>query len=132
MTTSDVQRQQKIDDLLMQQCETAEAAVFLWERIAAKIISLVGEGGFNALYARSIFLCQSAFPWLASGMLPAQPEYRFAKLKASLEAQAPEQANAAQRLLLITFIDILATLIGERLTEHILSSVLDHGAGPHL
>lgn len=132
MTTSDVQRQQKIDDLLMQQCETAEAAVFLWERIAVEIISLVGEGGFNALYTRSIFLCQSAFPWLAPGVWPAQPEYRFAELKASLEAQAPEQANAANRLLLITFIDILATLIGEKLTEHILSSVLDHGAGPHL
>jgi hypothetical protein len=34
----------------------ADAAVMLWEQMASKIISIVGEGGFNSLYARSVFL----------------------------------------------------------------------------
>jgi hypothetical protein len=38
----------------------------------------------------------------------------------SLEGQTPAQASEANRLLLITFTDILAALIGEQLTTSIL------------
>jgi hypothetical protein len=40
----------------------------------------------------------------------------------SLSDQTPAQAGAANRLLLITFTDIMASLIGEALTTRILSS----------
>ncbi len=49
-------------------------------------------------------------------------ESRFAALKSSLESQDLAQANEASIALLITFIDILATLIGELLTTNILQS----------
>ena len=102
--------------------KVADAAINLWEPMATQIISIIGEDGFNSLYGRSVFQTRITFPWLASGALPPQADQRFAGLKMSLEGQTPEQANAANSLLLITFTDILASLIGEDLTIRILRS----------
>jgi len=106
----------------------ADAAVMLWAQMASKIISIVGEGGFNSLYARSVFLSQSSFPWLAACPQSPQPDQRFAELKKCYETQAPAQACAANSLLLITFTDILASLIGEALTASILRSAWGNDA----
>ncbi len=97
-----------------------DAAINLWEQMATQIIAIVGEGGFNSLYARSVFLTRSTFPWLAAGALPPQADQLFAGLKTSLEGQTQAQAVKASSLLLITFTDILASLIGEQLTTSIL------------
>ncbi|MGZ8136393.1 MAG: hypothetical protein ACXW1W_04735 [Methylococcaceae bacterium] len=101
---------------------TADAAINLWEQLSTQIISIIGEGGFNSLYERSLILTQSTFPWLVTALLPSQTDHRFrlAELKISLEGQAPDQASAANSLLLITFTDILISLIGEQLTTTIL------------
>jgi hypothetical protein len=106
--------------------KVADAAIRIWEQMAIQIISIVGEDGFNSLYARSIFLCQPRFPWLPPTSLPApQIDQRFAGLKTTLEEQAPAQATEANSLLLITFTDILASLIGEQLTTRILRLAWD-------
>lgn len=121
METGNLLRHQIIENLMAQHTEkVADAAINLWEPMAAQIISIVGEGGFNSLYARSVFLTQPTFPWLAASLLSPQTDRRFAKLKMSLEAQSPSQAIEANSLLLITFTDILASLIGEQLTTSIL------------
>lgn len=123
METSDLLRHQIIKNLTAQQTEkVADAAINLWELLASQIISVVGEGGFNSLYARSVFLTQPTFPWLAASLLSPQTDHRFAELKTSFEGQTPAQASEANSLLLITFTDILASLIGERLTTSILRS----------
>ena len=100
----------------------ADAAIDLWEQMAAQIISIVGEDGFNSLYARSVFLAQPTFPWLATSALSQQTDQRFAELKKGLEGQTPSQAREANSLLLLTFTGILAALIGEPLTTRILWS----------
>ena len=102
----------------------ADAAIYLWEQMATEVISIVGEGGFTSLYARSIFLTKSTFPWLAwaAGSPTPQTDHRFAELKLSLEGQAPAQASEANSFLLIAFTNILASLIGEKLTANILHS----------
>lgn len=92
----------------------------LWESLAIEIISIVGEEGFQSLYTRSVFLAQPAFPWLASLSLSPHTNQRFAQLKLCLQQLTPEQVSAANRLLFITFTDILAALIGEQLTASIL------------
>lgn len=129
MQTSDLLRHQMIKSLMAKQTEkVADAAILIWEQMASEIISIVGEGGFNSLLARSIFLTQSSYPWLAASSsgsadkkfsLPDQP---FAALKKSFEEQAPAQAGAANSLLLLNFTNILASLIGEQLTVSILRS----------
>jgi len=123
MEISDLLRHQIIESLAAPHTEEfAVVAIDLWEQMATQIISIIGEGGFNSLYARSVFIVQSTFPWLAGNAFLPHTEHRFAQLRKSFEAQAPSRAGAANSLLLITFTDILASLIGEELTTSILRS----------
>ena len=116
-------RHQIINSLMAPHTDpVAEAAIRLWELMSIQIISIVGEAGFSSLYARSVFLAQSRFPWLETSAAPSPTDHRFTQLKTSLEAQTPALAGAANILLLITFTDILAALIGEQLTTGILCS----------
>ena len=128
METPDPQRHQIIDRIIAQHPEGADAACALWETLATEVISIVGTGGFDSLYARSVFLAQSRFPWLAAGASSAQAGHRFASLKTSLAAQTPAHAGEANRLLLVTFTDIVASLIGEALTTGILRSAWGNAA----
>ncbi|WP_157979495.1 hypothetical protein [Rhodoferax ferrireducens] len=128
METRDLPRHKIIVGLTAQLTEkVADTAIALWEQMATQIIAIVGEGGFNSLYARSLFLTASHHPWLASGALSPQTGQRFAELKICMEEQAPAQVVAGTSLLLITFTDILASLIGEQLTVRILQSAWGHG-----
>lgn len=106
--------------------EVAHAAVLLWAQMATKIIAIVGEGGFNALYARSIRLAHARFPWLMLCSQSPKADPKFAELKTILEGQPASQAEEANILLLITFTDILSSLIGEQLTISILRSAWGH------
>ena len=130
MDTFRLQRQQSIESLsLEKQDGFSDAAIGLWERVAAQIIALVGETGFDSLYARSVFLAQPTFPWLTEPTQPPPEGHRFANLRTNLEGKPPELASAANRLLLIILTDTLASLIGEALIERVLASVwgnLDH------
>ncbi|MEO8332385.1 MAG: hypothetical protein ABI479_08115 [Gallionella sp.] len=121
MDTKNQLRHQIIKSLPLPHTENiSDAAVLLWEQMATQIISIVGEGGFNSLYARSVVFARSAFPWLEFGSLSPQSDNRFAELKMCLERQPPAQVREANVLMLIAFTDILAALIGEHLTTSIL------------
>lgn len=123
METSDLRRHRIIKNLTAQPTENSvHASIVLWEQMSTQLISIVGVGGFNSLFARSVFLAQSAFPWLAIDILSPPTDQRFAELKMRLEGRPPAEAGAANSLLLITFTDILAALIGEQLTISILCS----------
>jgi hypothetical protein len=123
METRDQLRHQLIEGLMAPHTENvADAAIDLWVQMATQIVSIVGEDGFNSLYARSVYLAQPTFPWLAAHTLSPQADQRFAELKMHFEAQTPSQAREANSLLLLTFTGILAALIGEPLTTRILCS----------
>ena len=116
-------RHQIIESLTASHPEkAADAAIVLWEQMATEIIAIIGVGGFNSLYARSLFLTQSSFPWLTGCDLSSPADQRFTALKNCLEEQAPGDALEANNRLLRTFTDILAALIGEALTSSILRS----------
>lgn len=121
MESAALLRQQIIASLMAQKPEhIADTAMDHWQKLADEIISIVGEAGFNSLYERSVHLAQSAYPWLPLCPSPSQTLHRFADLGARLADQAPADARAANNLLLTTFTDILASLIGEQLTASIL------------
>jgi len=129
METSDLLRHQIIKSLMAQHTEkVVDASINLWETMATQIISIIGEGGFNSLYIRSVFLTQSTFPWFSASSLNPKITHRFAELKMGLEGQTPAQASKLNSLLLITFTDILASLIGEDLTTSILRSAWGNDA----
>lgn len=120
---SNQSRHQMIESLATPPPEKgADAAIRLWEQMSIQIISIIGNGGFHSLYARSLFIARAHFPWLAADELPTQTDPLFAQLQKCLESQTPVQASAANSLFLITFTDILASLIGEALTTSILRS----------
>ena len=120
MTATGTSLRYQIIDRVVAEHTEVDAAINLWEQMATQLIALVGEDGFNSLYARSLFLTQSTFLWLAAGSPSLRTDRRFANLKNSLEGQTLAQAVKANSFLLITFTDILASLIGEQLTNNIL------------
>lgn len=108
-----------------QEKDAVFATINLWERLAAQIISIVGESGFYSLYTRSLLIAQTHVPWLETAALLLQPDARFAELKRSFEKQPLAQVITANNLLMITFTDILASIIGEQLTVGILRAAWD-------
>lgn len=100
-------------------------SVVLWERLTTELVSIIGDGGFQSIYSRSIYLTSASFPWVAQVLLPPSDEQngsRFASLGISLQAQDCAKASEASLHLLRTYIDILVLLIGESLTTTILST----------
>lgn len=129
MPSSDLLRRQNIKSFTAQQSDqVAEVAANLWTPLATQIISIVGAGGFESLYARSVFLSQATFPWLTGSCASAQTDAWLLELKDRLQGQLPAQASQANGLLLLTFTDLLASLIGEPLTARILLSAWHHDA----
>ncbi|EQD40071.1 hypothetical protein B1A_16602 [mine drainage metagenome] len=123
MATNGLLRHQMIESLMARHPKgVVDGAIVSWEQLATHLVSIIGESGFNSLYARSVFLAQSTFPWLvASSPLP-QTDDRFVELRISFEGQTPVQVSEANSLLLIIFTDVLASLIGEQLTTKIVRS----------
>ncbi|MEQ1599229.1 MAG: hypothetical protein ABL880_07675 [Methylotenera sp.] len=100
--------------------KVADSAIILWQQIATNISSIVGESGFHSLYIRSIFLGSSKFPWLASYNPKSEIGNQFAELKICFEKQPTAHIKEANKHLLITLTDILASLVGEPITTYIL------------
>ncbi|MBP1202868.1 hypothetical protein JOD97_000882 [Duganella sp. 1411] len=91
--------------------------IVLWERLAVELSGIIGQGGFDTLYARSVHVARARHPWLDEGADPG-----FDKLGAGLEAQEPAAVGEASIALLIIFTDTLIQLIGAPLTTAILRS----------
>lgn len=130
METADLPRHLLVQSLMASHAEKfADDAVNMWELLATQLVLIIGDSGFSSIYARSVFMCHASYPWLKGSALSPYGKHRFAELKSSLQGQRPEEASAANRLLLIRFTDILASLIGELLTERILRSAWSQAAG---
>lgn len=120
MGSNDVLRRQLIHNLIATDSDNVvEDVVIVWEKLTQQIIATVGVGGFDALFARSLFITQHSFPWLSAVL--ASEKGRLGTFKVCLEAQPSPQMIEANALLLLAFTDILATLIGEELTANILN-----------
>jgi hypothetical protein len=121
MATND-ERHQMIERNVTRSPQTLRAdTVVLWERLAGQLSGIIGQSGFDTLYARSVHVVRAAHPWLQEG-----PDPRFDQLAASLAGRDPASAGAASTALLITFTDTLVHLIGASLTTAILRSAWGH------
>jgi len=97
-----------------------QTTVRLWEQLAPELILIIGQGGFEPIYARSVQQAGKQYPWLVK-IAPLPPGVtHFTGLQDRLQAQDLTQATQASVLLFTTFLDILASLIGEELTTHLL------------
>ena len=123
MQTREIPRQQTIENALKRQPDAVvQTTIHLWELLAPELISIIGDGGFAPLYARSFRLACKQHAWLAQqGAKPSGKE-RFTELRNGLQIQSIAQASKASLDLFTIFLDLLASLIGEELTTHLLHS----------
>lgn len=94
-----------------------------WRRIATQLCPLIGESGFCALFGRALHVIGPEHAWLAPPQPCRTPEQLFSSLEERLALADPERAAGANDALLRTFTQLLAALIGERLTQQLLASV---------
>ena len=116
-------RQQLLEAALAQLPGAAVPAIIrLWEQLAPELISIIGEGGFKPIYARSICLAGKQHAWLLPCAAKPAVGERFTELAACLQAQDALNARQAGLDLFSIFLDVLASLVGEELTTHLLHS----------
>ncbi len=96
----------------------ADTDLRLWESLASTLRTIIGERGFDSLYARSLHRAGADYPWLAPQAQAGGTAFQLLTLQ--LKGQPPAEAEAASAALLNIFIDTLIILIGELLTDSIL------------
>lgn len=129
MATTNVERNKMIRRAVMQRPdEFLKVNIHLWEKLAAELISLIGENGFQSLYVRSTHVTEMTYPWIVNDAPEKSSEKRFVELHNRLSEQEFEVASAANILLLTTLVDIIALLVGDILMTRILCSAWTNDA----
>jgi hypothetical protein len=101
----------------------AEATASTWRQVAALLTPVIGARGVEVIFRRALSLTSKDFSWLALGEPQGDSAALLVSLQALLAGQEPDVAVEAACALLMTFFELLITLIGESLTEHLVSPV---------
>lgn len=100
--------------------QIAAACGELWLELDAILSPIIGPRGVNALGQRSLRLASAAHPWLDERQ-PGWPAALDSALLVSLLAQrSSDEAAAGAGAFLLNFHELLTSLIGGSLTEHLL------------
>jgi hypothetical protein len=94
--------------------ETAPVAARVYEKLDAQLAPLLGRAGVRALFARSAKMGETELASLADATDDS------AKLRARLQSFEPSVASEAAAALFGTFLELITTFIGERLTVQVL------------
>ncbi|QBZ92885.1 hypothetical protein EPZ47_24920 [Pseudomonas viciae] len=89
----------------------------------AALTPVIGPQGVAALYRRSLHLCASTYPRLASICDKVPPGLALTALKSVLVEQSEADALFFGEMLLTIFYELLTTLIGPSLTARLLRGV---------
>ncbi len=112
--------------LLRHPQEVLETTHRLWGELAPELISIIGKDGFELLYAKSVRLSCAQYPWLEAAAVIAEGNEFFTPLLTCLHSTDLVQARQASVALFNIFLNLLASLIGEALTTHLLHSAWRH------
>jgi hypothetical protein len=102
---------------------TSKATAATWRLVEAQLVPVIGTRGLDVLFRRALHQTTTAFPWLAASVDRGGSAGPLPSLMACLAAQHTAAAAEAAHALLLTFTELLATLIGESLTERLLAPV---------
>ena len=102
--------------------ESAVAAGRVYDKLSDQLVPLLGTPGVRALFARSAKLAQTQDAGLCE---PAHFE-SASSLREGVRAIEPTIAEGALERLFATFIALMPTFIGERLTRDALSRAWPH------
>lgn len=104
----------------------AEATLNILQLVDAKLVPVIGARGVEVLFARSLHLTSAAFPWLTIAESQRESAALLTSVKTRLAEHETNVTTEAAYTLLMTFTELLSTLIGESLTERLLSPVWVH------
>jgi hypothetical protein len=99
----------------------AAASARLFERMSSRLAEVIGAAGVQALFMRAVKLRRADFAFLDEQIVArVQRDGVAESLSACLREQKPEVIREASVILFATFLGLLATVIGDRLTWAIL------------
>lgn len=101
----------------------SEAIISTWHQMADRLTPVIGEKGVDTLFHRSLQLTGNIFSWLAITGSYKDSAALLADLKARLASRETKDAVEASYTLLVTFTELLVTLIGISQTERLLRPV---------
>jgi len=102
---------------------TAEATASTWRMMATQLSPVIGTRGLDVLFNRALHQTSAVFPWLAVAVDRGGSASPLPSLMVCLTGQQTAVATEAGYTLLLTFTELLATLIGESLTTRLLAPV---------
>ena len=102
----------------------AEATLGTWRQMAARLAPVIGAKGVDSLFHRSLHLTSATFRWLEIAEDHGDNSDVLASLSVCLASRETDAAAEAGYTLLVTFTELLATMIGESLTERLLLPAL--------
>jgi hypothetical protein len=116
-------RRQQIIDLVASTAETSpdEWGIALFAPLRVQLASLVSEEGFGFLLERSVHQTSQTYKWLVAEPVSSS-EARLDGVRIILAGHTPKEALEASTFLLLNFVDLVASLIGDQLTIGILRS----------
>ena len=100
-----------------------DAILGTWQAVARRLAPVIGERGVDVLLRRALHVTSKAYPWLAVGGDHGNSVALLDSLTKRFQSCEAEGAMAAGNELLVTFTDLLASLIGESLTGRLLAPV---------
>ena len=103
--------------------DVSQPAITQWRQIAERLEPVIGTRGVDALFARALHLTSGRFPWLATNAALGNSAEALAQLALRFKIQETSVAAAAADLLLLTFTELLANMIGEPLTGRLLGAI---------
>ena len=101
----------------------SEATFGIWQRVAAQLTPVIGARGVDVLFRRSLHVTGAEFPWLIVAGDGGHIAALIDELKARFAAHDPATATTASYALLVTFTELLASMIGGALTDRLLDPV---------
>lgn len=104
----------------------ADQAVWSWERIAFHLTPLIGQAGFQSLYLRAVHMSLPSCPTITPLKRGSSTEDLFQRLRDDLALLDNVTTAFCSNVLMNTFLELLASMIGEQLTTQILHSAWSH------
>ena len=101
--------------------EPAADAIRVWHVMFRRISPLLGPLSADLLFARSLAMHASDYPWLPH-IAPAAARTAFPEFERSLDARAAQDIVAVNRALLESYTTGLVNLIGAGLTTRLLKT----------
>jgi hypothetical protein len=102
----------------------AAASGRLLETLSQRLAQVIGPAGVQSIFLRAIRLRKSEFAFLDECIVPGDTRDSLAEpLRACLQEREPDVIREVWVTLFATFVGLLATVIGDRLTRSLLEQI---------